>query len=100
MKILKINEIYELQVAKTMYRNSVLNLAKPLHQLYTPNTQLHDYNTRNRDNPLVSLHKLAIGQNSIVHKGPLIWNDAPKEVRNSVSMNAKFKKLLLNRYSM
>ena len=30
---------------------------------------------------LVPLHKLATGQNSIAHMGPLIWNDIPKEVK-------------------
>ena len=70
-----------------MYRNCVLNLSKQLQQLFTSNTELHDCNTRNRNNPLVPLHKLAVGQNSIAHIGPRIWTAIQKEAKNSVSIN-------------
>ena len=103
MKILKIDELYELQVAKTMYRNNISKLPQPLQKLFTPHTQMHNYNTRNKDNPLVPLHRLAIDQNSIARMGPLIWTEIPKEVKNSLSLNTlkfKFKKKLLARYAL
>ena len=71
MKILKIDYLYELHVAKAMYRNNVPKLPKPLKK-FTSNTQLHYSNTRNRDNPLVQLPRLAIGQSTTAHMGPLI----------------------------
>ena len=80
-----------------MHRKSVLKLAKTLQKLFASNTKFDDYDTRNRDNPLMPLHRLAICQNTVAH-------DIPKEaVNNSVSINtfkSKFKEILLARYAI
>ena len=102
MKILKIQEIYELQLATFMYKYSTYNLPTQLQQLFILNRQLHNYNTRNRNNPIVPMHKTDMGKRSIAHMGPLIWNAVPNNIKLSntcKSFKSKLKNNLLERYN-
>ena len=65
MEMYTINELCELQVSRTMCKNSVLKLLKPLRSKFMICAQLYDCDTRNGNNPLVLLHRVVIGQNSV-----------------------------------
>jgi hypothetical protein len=100
-KILKIHEIYELQLAVIMYKHSRALLPYPLLQLFIPHNKFHNYNTRNRNNPHVPRHKLEVGKRSIAHMGPLIWNSIPNQIRTIktlFSFKRVIKTTLLDKY--
>ena len=101
MNILKVNEIYELQLAVMMYKHNKTLLPKPLQNLFTLHRQLHNYNTRTRNNPTVPRHNLEVTRRSISHMGPLIWNNVPNEIKILTTLNSfkrKYKNKLLERY--
>ena len=75
MNILKLNEIYDLQV--------------------------DTYNTRNRNNPIVPMHRTESGKKCIAHIGPIIWIKVPdniKKTKTVKSFRSLMKKSLLKRY--
>ena len=101
-KILKVRDLYELEVAKYVHRLKNNKLPLPLNTLFTTNITHHNYQTRNRYNPCVPLNKSQAAYRSLAHMGPVIWNSVPKNVqnlRNLYSFKFKFKMNLLERYS-
>jgi len=100
-RILKLPDIYKLEIAKYVYKFSSNMLPRNLKTLFTPQKSFHNYNTRNRNNPYIPLNKTKVTSNSIFHKGPCIWNKVPKELKSSKTLHAfksKFKKHLLEHY--
>ena len=103
MNILKLNEIYDLQVATFMYKYINLLLPHPLKDLFVLNKQLHTYNTRNRNNPIVPMHRTESGKKCIAHMGPVIWIKVPdniKKAKTLKSFRSLLKKNLLKRYCL
>ncbi len=49
--ILQLNDMYTLQIAKYMFQYSKNQLPKPLMQLFTPNYNIHNHNTRHSRDP-------------------------------------------------
>jgi len=99
-QILKVNEIYELQLGIIMYKHNKSLLPTQLQQLFTLNREIHQYNTRNRNDPIVPKHKLEATKRSIAHMGPIIWNSIPKEIKtakNLSSFKRNLKSFLINR---
>jgi len=93
MKILKLNEIYDLQIALFMYKYMNSLLPNPLKSLFVINKQLHTYNTRNKNNPIVPRHKTELGKKCLSHMGPIIWNTVPNNIKEKKTLNS-FKSLL------
>ena len=91
--ILKIQDIYKLNIGLYMYQhNSSAHFLRP-----------HDYATRGHDNPISPYARLTLTQNSISVVGPNIWNSIPDDIKNSPSRNSfkfKYKKFLLSFYSV
>ena len=101
MKILKLNEIYELQLATFMYKYINCLLPTQLNHLFILNRQLHDYHTRNRNNPIIPIHRTELGKKCVAHMGPIIWNKIPENIRKTKTLKTfrnHFKLYLLERY--
>jgi len=101
-KILKLPELYKFETAKYVYKFSSNILPKNLKTLFIKHGSFHNYNTRNRSNPCIPLHKSKITLNSICHKGPAIWHKVPNEIKSSRTLEifkSKFKKHLLEEYN-
>jgi len=101
MKILKLNELYDLQVSTFMFKYMNSLIPNPLKTLFVLNKQLHSYNTRNRNNPIVPMHRTELGKKCVAHMGPIIWNKVPdniKETKTLKSFRSLLKISLLKRY--
>ncbi len=99
--ILKLADLYNLEVAKYLYRFSKKVLTKPLQKLFTTHSSLHNYNTRNRNNPCIPLNKSTSSIISIIQKGPIIWHKVPNELKKSRTISIfkyKYKKYLISKY--
>ena len=91
-KILKIYDIYKLNIGIYMYENRNLNLYE----------RTHSYHTRNRNNLMPTRGRLTVTNNSISTVGPNIWNNIPEEIRNLPSRDSfkfHYKNWLLSSYA-
>ena len=91
-KILKIHDIYKLNVGLYMYDHWQDGLYD----------RLHSYNTRNREDLNPNRTRLTICRNWISVAGPNIWNSIPASIQNCPSRNAfkyNYKKMLLSTYA-
>ena len=78
-KILKVYDMYRLNIGLYMYDNWETGSYFRSHN--------HDYNTRNHNSLVPSAARLTVTQNSISVVGPNIWNSIPLEIRLSPTRN-------------
>ena len=89
--ILKIHDIYKLNVGLYMYDQ----------RLSGQYTRDHDHDTRNRSDLLPNQARLTVCKHSLSVTGPNIWNSIPIEIRDAPSrpsFKARYKKYLLSCY--
>ena len=101
-KILKLADIYQLEISKYMYKFSSKMLPTNIQTIFTTSQSYHNYNTRNKNNPCIQKYKSEQAINSICHKGPQIWQKVPNSIKSSRTLPCfkyKYKNYLLNRYS-
>jgi len=101
-KILKLHDIYKLETAKCMYKFSTNTLPKNLQSNFTLHSSLHNYNTRNKNHPLIPRNRIVSAHISITHKGPAIWHTIPNQIKSSksqTSFKCTYKSYLLSKYA-
>ena len=90
-KILKINDMYKLNIGLYMFdRVGTGDYDRD-----------HQYNTRYRNDLLPRRSRLTVTQNSLASIGPNIWNSIPENIKNSLtrsSFKCQYKKYLLSLY--
>ena len=67
------------------------------------NSQIHQYNTRRRDDLRTPFERLELCRNSFVIKGIKLWNDIPNDIKLANSMHyfkTKVKKRILDSTSI
>ena len=103
LKILKLEDIHELQIAKYMYALNNGTLPKALINMFTMNNEIHTHNTRNRYNPHVTTRRTIATSKTIRHKGPVVWYTIPnhikKDKRTLKSFTRKLRSAMLVKYS-
>ena len=77
-KMLKLDDITKLEIAKLMYKNK--NEMRDL-------LPSHNYSTRHRDSLSVPIHRLSKFQHSTTYLGPVIWNTIDKKIQDAPSRN-------------
>ena len=91
-KILKIHDMYKLNIGLYMYD-------RVRSGDYDRN---HQYNTRNRNDLLPRRFRLTATQNSLASIGPTIWNSIPTNIKDSLTYSSfkhQYKKYLLSFYN-
>ena len=89
--ILKISDIHKIFLAIYVYKNKN-NLSHPT----------YSYNTRHRNDPLISFHRLTLSRHSVSYSAPSLWFSIPNEIKNSHSLaffKRKYKSYLLSHYN-
>ncbi len=81
LNILKIKDIYHMQVAKYMYNMTRGTLPTPLTNQIKLNSNLHTHNTRNINNPHITQRRTNLASRAIRHKGPYIWYSIQENTR-------------------
>ena len=76
LKILKLNDIYTLQIAKLMHKFKHDCLPSVFNYLFTKLDNIHSYNTRQKtaQEYIVPRKRLAIAQKSLAYIGVKIWD--------------------------
>ena len=104
LQILKVNDIFMLQIAKFVHKCINKNIISNFDQWFLLNREVHAHMTRsNFDNSCIGTNNLFIpygrtsnyGLKKIKVNGPKIWNSLPSEIRNIKSL-IKFKTVVKN----
>jgi hypothetical protein len=96
-KILKINDLYKLQLMMFMYNYYNNNLPSPLCSLFTRNCEIHEHYTRRRNDPRVVAHSTHLMSKSFICQGPELWSALPSKIKERKSVSS-FKRQLKNMY--
>ena len=65
-KILKLNDVHELELGKFVYDALHNTLSKRLSEIYTPNARVHCHYTRQQSNPHVQSRHCIVAAKSII----------------------------------
>jgi hypothetical protein len=102
LKALKFEDIYELQLGKFIYCLYQNNIPKPLQSFFSINSDTHNYNTRNLNNPCIPLHKSNVTAMSIFSKSYKLWYNMELDLKSTVSLSVfshRYKKYILQKYA-
>ena len=101
LKILKLPELFNMQLNIFMYKYVRNELPSPLLNLYSINHDLHSHNTRNCHSVHLPNIKTDIVHRSFIHQSPLSWLGLPdnlKTANNAKMFNVKIKNHYLATY--
>ena len=85
LRILKLDDIYKLQVAKIIFKYKQNGLPNPIQSLFVTNYDVHNRNTRQSHNLRVQKPRTTLATQNISSKGPQIWNALPPDIKLLVS---------------
>ena len=98
--ILNVYEIHKLLLLSHIYAiTNGLTKNEYSQQYYIVNSDIHQYNTRQKNNLHIPNCRTSTKQNTISFQGPKLWNSLPMDVRSSPSImifKRKVRKYLLN----
>ena len=100
-KLLKIEDIYILQLGSIMYDFERGNLPKALSQIFVKNDQVHNHNTRQASALHIPRVRTTLALNTLAYTGPKLWNSLDSDITHSVStfvFKRNLKLFLLNKY--
>ena len=99
LKLLKLNDIYKLNVGKFMFKMVQNKLPLPVKNTFIKNQELHKHNTRQGVH--IKFRRTKVASCQISHKGPEVWLNIPNGIQTSKNINQfkyKYKRLLQQAY--
>jgi hypothetical protein len=103
LHILKLNDIFTLQLSKLMHSYMHISLPDPLMNMFTINRNIHLYETRHQHQPHILQRKTAFISKTFIHQAPEAWYKLPEKIRqlrSGNSFNRYIKKYLTNCYNI
>ena len=100
--VLKVHDLYKLNLAVFMFQKYTHELPPALSNLFMTNNQIHQYPTRQVNHFHLPRTRTALMQDTFIYTGPKFWNSLPqniKEIRNLSLLKLKVKKRLLSLYN-
>ena len=85
LKILKIKEINELEMSLFLFKLYNNQIPINLTGLFSVNSQIHSYGTRNADDCHLPRKSSRLGQYSLTYQGPKLWNSIENKTRKTKS---------------
>ena len=98
LSIVKLADLIDIEIVKFMYHFSKGALPKPLLDFLTPNSSIHNYNTRNRQAARTMSIKFAPLKNSFLGKGPSSWVNLAEHFKQKPTIKSFIKALKQNRF--
>ena len=102
LRILKVRDLYNLEVAKFMHSHNNKTLPDCFLSFFRESSQNHTHYTRASNDILYNTIRCrtARGQRSIRFHGPKVWNDIPRSTKevSKLVFKKQFKTILLSRY--
>ena len=100
--ILTFADCVSLELAKLVYQASKSMFPMPVLNLFERAGDYHQYNTRNRNNPIISTHSSTIFNKSFLCKAPSLWATLNNDLKNSKSLHSfanRFRKGRTSEYT-
>ena len=91
--LLKVEDIYFMQLGSFMYDFSSKNLPSALTQMFKTNNEVHKYNTRQASSFHISRARTKFTVDIIVCTGPRFWNSLDSNITHAVSISVIKHKL-------
>ena len=96
-KLLKLNEIFELELAKFMHKYNNNSLPKSFRNYFVPADNIHSHDTRNKKSKLfIPRANKKLGQKSISFLGSKCWNKIPNKIKDIKYANTFTKQLKIH----
>ena len=89
-KILKLNDVHELELGKFVYDALHNTLPKRLSEIYTPNARMYYQYTSNKTT-LTFNHVTVLSAKSIIHSAPAAWSNIPIQIRTRTNLNKHWR---------
>ena len=86
LDLLNVKYISKKQTYIFMYKLHDNTLPRTLNDMFSPNYEIHQHHTRNRNNPHILHRRAAISEHSVLYSGPTLWQQLPpnyKQLNNS-----------------
>ena len=99
LRLLKFHDICKLQTSQFMFRYENNLLPDHFEGLFLSKNQVHRYNTRNAKEFYIVTSRTNLPQFSIKYQWPILYNNLPNSIVNSVSFSSFTKKLKNNFFS-
>ena len=99
--LLKVEDIYSMQLGSFMYDFSSKKLPLALAQMFKTNNEVHDHDTRQASSFHISHARTKFTFDSVVCTGPRFWNSLDSGIISAVSISTfkhKLKSYLLSKY--
>ena len=100
--ILKVNDMFKLELGKFMYKYNKNMLPNTFTQYFKSTTTVHNYNTRNsKTNYFIPRQKSNKGLSTLSYLEAKLWSEIPNTIKttNTIgSFSTNYKELLLNNY--
>jgi hypothetical protein len=98
--ILKLDDLYHLNISKYMYKNVVHAPSNQLPNSFNLNSDIHDHFTRNQNNLNIVRCNREKSKASMSFVGPKVWNSVPVQIKNKPfrSFVHSLKKHLISLY--
>ena len=101
LKLLPVSDLLYIREATMMYK--IRNNLAPhyLTELFHTRSEVHRYNTRNKDSLSLPKCRTSLAQQSFVFRGASVWNTVPSAIKSSSSVyvfKRNLKKSLLSRF--
>ena len=102
-QILKLDELYKLKVCSLVfyYLQNCGNDSQQIASCLMRNYDIHDYNTRSRNNLVLKCYNRAKSQHCFLYQGASLWNSLPECLRDSqsiISFKVNLKKYYCSLY--
>ena len=100
-KILKIQDLYIFHLGQFMYKYSTNELPNIFSNMFTKNSSVHKYPTRQSNLLHLPLTRTIIANRLFTFSGPKLWNSLDKSMKEPQSLHTfkhKLKKMLLDKY--
>ena len=91
--ILKVKDLYLLQLGQFMYKNTNDLLPKNFKTMFLKNRSFHQHSTRQSEEYHLPLLRTSFAKNTFIYDGPKLWNSFTDSLKNAPSLYT-FKKRL------
>ena len=101
-KILKVHDLYSLQLGQFMYSYNNNLLPRAFNNMFPKKQSFHNYPTRRSNEFHLPLLRTLLAQNTFIYTGPRFWNSLDNDIKNARSLNSfksKLKSFFLQLYS-
>ena len=102
-RILKVEDVYNLQLGSFMYSLNDGTIPLALTKMFVKNNQVHNYSTRQASDFHLPHSRTQSFLNTLACTGPRFWNSLDSSVKQAISLpvfKRKLKSILLGEYSV